>query len=146
MGFVHVGVDTVGDGLGDVLRSLSRRVSMANSRVGGGGAVEFHFAHGALGDGDVAAAFVFDDEHGGVRRDDAPAASEIGDFILELLALAVEADFVEQVADAARGPEFGDPFPGVVGLVFEDDILGEFLQRASLTIPVMVTAVLPAFS
>ncbi len=58
----------------------------------------------------AAAVFILDDQVGRVGRDDAVFARQFGDFVPQLGVLAVQPDFVEQIADAPRGPEARDEF------------------------------------
>ena len=78
---------------------------------------------------DAALSFVLDDEVGGVGRDDAVFARELGDLVLQFLVLTAQANLIEQEADAARGPEARDEFV-IVGLVRKFHVVGEFLRLA----------------
>ncbi len=62
----------------------------------------------ASGQGDVALRFILEDEPGGIGGDDAVAAGQVDDLLPELFLLAIEADLIEEVADAARRPEARD--------------------------------------
>ena len=58
---------------------------------------------------------VFDDEEGGVGCDNAVPTGQLSGFIAQFLVIAVETNFIEQIADPPCGPETGDEFM-VVGL------------------------------
>ena len=71
--------------------------------------------------------FVFHDQVGGVGGDDAVLARQFGDFVAQLRVLAVQPDFVQQVADPPGGPEPRDEscFRRFLG---EFDLVGELLR------------------
>src|SRR5205823_12647478 len=59
-------------------------------------------------------------------------ARELGDLIAQFRVLAVQANFIHQIADAARGPEAGNEFV-LRGLVWKFHFIGKLFRSEEHT-------------